>query len=71
MEQKENKNNSPELTLSDLNQIRSILELSFRRGTFLASEATSVGAIFDKLNNFLNSVPTTNNTDITNNTSQT
>lgn len=62
MEQSENKNSSPELSLSDLNQIRMVLDLAFRRGAFLAGEATSVGAIFDKLNNFLNSVPPNNST---------
>jgi hypothetical protein len=61
MEQNENKNPSLELTISDLNQIRMVLDLAFRRGAFLAGEATSVGTIFDKLNNFLNSVSPTNN----------
>lgn len=56
MEQMENKNSSPELSLSDLNSIRTVLELAFRRGAFQAAEASSVGAVFDKLNNFLNSV---------------
>lgn len=57
MEQFENKpSTSPELSLADLNQIRMVLELAFRRGAFQANEASSVGAVFDKLNNFLNSV---------------
>jgi len=69
MEQNENKNTATELSLSDLNQIRMVLELAFRRGAFLAGEASSVGVVFDKLNNFLNSVPQTNGTNTTNNKS--
>lgn len=46
----------PELTITDLNNIRSILDVAVRRGVFGASEISAVGATFDRLNNFLNSV---------------
>lgn len=45
-----------ELTISDLNNIRSVLDVAVRRGAFSASEASSVGSVFDRLNNFLNAV---------------
>lgn len=46
----------PELTVSDLNNLRSILDVAVRRGAFSAAEISAVGAAFDKLNNFLNAV---------------
>lgn len=45
-----------ELTVTDLANVRSILEAAVRRGAFSASELSAVGAAYDKLNNFLNSV---------------
>jgi hypothetical protein len=45
-----------ELTIVDLSNLRSVVELAVRRGTFQASELSSVGVVYDKLNNFLNSV---------------
>lgn len=55
----------PELTITDLNNMRSILDAAVRRGAFSASEISAVGATFDKLNNFLNSVspPNTGSTE--------
>lgn len=47
---------SPELTISDLNNVRSILDVAVRRGSFGGAEISSVGQVFDKLNTFLNSV---------------
>lgn len=49
----------PELTVTDLVNIRSILEAAIRRGAFGGSEISAVGAAFDKLNVFLNAVQTT------------
>jgi hypothetical protein len=47
---------APELTITDLINIRSIVDVAVRRGAFGATEATAVGAAFDKLNTFLNAV---------------
>lgn len=44
----------PELSVTDLKNIRAILDVAVRRGTFGASEISGVGAVFDRLNNFLN-----------------
>jgi len=46
----------PELSINDLLQVRAVVELSVRRGSFQANEISTVGAIYDKLNNFLNAV---------------
>lgn len=46
----------PDLTITDLNNIRAVIDVAVRRGAFSASEASGVGAVFDKLNAFLNSV---------------
>ena len=46
----------PELTVSDLTNIRSIIDVAVRRGAFGASELSAVGATFDKLNAFVNAV---------------
>lgn len=41
------------LTIVDLQNIRSIIELSSRRGAFMAGELVSVGLIYNKLDAFL------------------
>jgi hypothetical protein len=46
----------PELTVTDLSNLRSIVDVAVRRGAFGASEIAGVGQVFDKLNNFLNAV---------------
>jgi hypothetical protein len=46
----------PELSITDLKNIRAILDVAVRRGTFGANEISGVGAVFDRLNNFLNAV---------------
>lgn len=46
----------PELTITDLVNIRSIIDVAVRRGVFAANEISAVGATFDRLNNFLNAV---------------
>lgn len=43
----------PEISISDLQNIRTLLDVAARRGAFGANEMTSVGAVFDRLNNFL------------------
>ena len=47
---------APELTITDLANLRSILDVAVRRGAFGASEVSAVGAAFDRLNTFLNAV---------------
>ncbi len=49
----------PELTITDLVNIRSIVDVAVRRGAFGATEASAVGTAFDKLNMFLNAVAPT------------
>jgi hypothetical protein len=46
----------PELNITDLQNIRAIIDTAVRRGAFGAAEASSVGAVFDRLNTFLNAV---------------
>lgn len=43
----------PQLSISDLQNLRSVVDLAVRRGAFGAAEASSVGAVFDRLNTFL------------------
>jgi hypothetical protein len=47
---------APELTVADLNNLRSVLDIAVRRGAFQATELSSVGAVFDKLNAFVNAL---------------
>jgi len=60
MEDNQTTQNQPaqaaELTVTDLNNLRSIVDVAVRRGAFGANEVSAVGATFDKLNNFLNSL---------------
>jgi len=46
----------PQLTIVDLQNLRAIVDTASRRGAFGGAELTSVGATFDRLNTFLNSV---------------
>lgn len=47
---------NPELTVTDLVNLKSIIDVSVKRGTFNASEISAVGTVYDKLNNFLTSI---------------
>jgi len=47
---------APELTIVDLQNIRSIIDTASRRGAFNGAELSSVGTVFDRLNTFLNAV---------------
>jgi hypothetical protein len=49
---------SPDLNLSDLASLRSILEVASSRGAFKAAELEAVGKAYNKLNTFLESVAT-------------
>jgi hypothetical protein len=51
-----NTNTPPALTLTDLQNLRAIIDLASRRGAFGATELSMVGSAFDKLNEFLTSV---------------
>lgn len=46
----------PELTITDLQNIRSVIDVAARRGAFAGAELTSVGNVFNRLDTFLNSV---------------
>jgi len=48
--------NLPQLTVNDLSNIKTILEVAVKRGVFGANEISAVGAIYDKLTAFLNAV---------------
>jgi hypothetical protein len=47
---------SPDLNINDLMAVRSIVEVASQRGAFKASELEAVGKVYNKLNNFLESV---------------
>jgi len=46
----------PELSITDLQNIKSILDVSARRGTFSAAEMEAVGSTYNKLTKFLDTV---------------
>jgi hypothetical protein len=46
----------PDLNISDLVALKSIVEVASQRGAFKASELEAVGKAFNKLNTFLESV---------------
>jgi hypothetical protein len=46
----------PELNITDLQNIRAIIDTACRRGAFGGAELTAVGTTFDRLNTFLNAV---------------
>ena len=47
---------APELNISDLQNIRAIIDTATRRGAFGAAEMSAVGGVFDRLNTFLSAV---------------
>jgi hypothetical protein len=46
----------PDLTITDLQNIRAIIDAASRRGAFNASEMAAVGNTFNRLDAFLNAV---------------
>jgi fructose/tagatose bisphosphate aldolase len=46
----------PDFNVSDLMSVRTIIDVAARRGAFGAAEMSSVGAVYTKLDNFLNVV---------------
>jgi hypothetical protein len=61
-EKKQDQENSlsPELTIVDLQNLRTVIDLAARRGAFGGAELTSVGTVFNKLDAFLNAVTAQN-----------
>lgn len=49
-------NPAPDLNISDLAALKSIVEISSQRGTFKAAELEAVGKIYNKLSTFLEAV---------------
>jgi hypothetical protein len=47
---------SPELTVQDLNAMKTIIDVASSRGAFKPNEMTTVGVIYDKLEKFLGAV---------------
>jgi hypothetical protein len=47
---------TPELSITDLQNLRAIVDTAVRRGAFAANEISAVGAVFDRVNSFLNAV---------------
>ena len=45
-----------QITVADLDALRNIVNLAATRGAFQGTELTQVGAVFDKLTDFLNAV---------------
>jgi hypothetical protein len=43
----------PALTVSDLRNVRTILDVSTQRGAFRGAELKTIGEVYEKLNNFL------------------
>ena len=46
----------PELSISDLQNVKVLIEMAVRRGAYAATEMSSVGAVFDRLNAFVTAV---------------
>jgi hypothetical protein len=46
----------PELSISDLQNMKTLIDVASRRGAFSAAEMSSVGAVFDRVSAFLNAV---------------
>ena len=48
--------NTTQITVADLDTIKNIIDLACTRGAFRGAELSQVGAVYDKLNTFLESV---------------
>jgi hypothetical protein len=55
-EQEQQVASQPELSITDLQNLRAIVDTAIRRGTFSGSEISSVGAVYDRVNSFINAV---------------
>ncbi len=47
---------APDLTITDLQNVRSIIDIAATRGAFKAGEMAAVGGVFNKLDAFLQAV---------------
>ena len=47
---------APALTVADLRNIRTIIDISSSRGAFRGAELKTVGEVFDKLDSFLKAI---------------
>jgi hypothetical protein len=47
---------APDLNVSDLNALKSIIDVATQRGAFKASEMEAVGKVYNRLSTFLDSV---------------
>jgi len=45
-----------EITIADLGLLKNIIDLASTRGAFRAAEMSEIGAVYDKLTNFLEAV---------------
>jgi len=45
-----------ELTINDLNALKTVIDVATQRGAFKAAEMEAVGKVYNKLSNFLASV---------------
>jgi hypothetical protein len=52
----ENTTQPQQITVADLDSLRIIVNLAATRGAFQGAELSQVGAVYDKLTTFLNSV---------------
>lgn len=52
-EQAQQPTQQPELSISDLQNLKTLIDVAVRRGAFGANEMTSIGTVYDRLNNFL------------------
>ena len=48
--------NTTQITVADLDALHRIVDLAAQRGAFRGAELAQVGAVYDKLTTFLNSV---------------
>jgi len=54
--QEENRQAVPELTVTDLQNLKAIIDAASRRGAFGAGEMAAVGSVYNKLDSFLQAV---------------
>ena len=47
---------NPDLSITDLQNLRAIIDVASTRGAFKSAEMAAVGTVFNKLDSFLNAV---------------
>lgn len=57
--QPEAEQQAPDLTINDLNALKSIIDVATQRGAFKANELMTVGQAYNKLESFLEAVTKT------------